>query len=130
MSAPDPLPSAPGVKYEKFLRSGEIRLQCCVSCGKQVFYPRTLCPFCGSIELEWRRPSGKGTVYSTTTVRQKPERGGDYNVSIIELAEGARMMSRVEGISSADVKIGMAVEAAIAEANGAPMVVFRPASEQ
>ena len=130
MSEPHPLPAAPGVEYEKYLKSGEIRLQCCVACGKQIFYPRTVCPFCGSADLDWRRPSGRGTVYSTTTVRQKPERGGDYNIAIIELAEGARLLSRVEDMKSADVRIGMAVEAAIVEANGAPLVVFRRTAER
>jgi hypothetical protein len=66
-------------------------------------------------------------VYSTTTVRQKPERGGDYNISVIELAEGARMLSRVEGIPAADVRIGMPVEAVIGEANGAALVLFHRA---
>jgi hypothetical protein len=122
---PHELPSAPGAEYDKYLKSGELRLQCCTACGKQIFYPRTLCPYCGSVALEWRAASGRGTVYSTTTVRQKPERGGDYNISVIELAEGARMLSRVEGIPAADVKIGMPVEAVIGEANGAALVLFR-----
>jgi hypothetical protein len=60
-------------------------------------------------------------------VRQKPERGGDYNVAIIELAEGARMLSRVEGIAPAQIRIGMTVTAVISEANGAPLVVFHSA---
>ena len=124
---PANVPSAPGIEYEKYLKSGEFRLQCCSACRKQIFYPRTLCPYCGSIALEWRAASGRGTVYSTTTVRQKPERGGDYNISVIELAEGARMLSRVEGIEVADVRIGMPVEAVIGEANVAPLVLFRRA---
>jgi len=59
-------------------------------------------------------------------VRQKPERGGDYNVAIIELAEGARMLSRVEGLPASQIRIGMPVTAVISDANGAPLVVFRP----
>jgi uncharacterized OB-fold protein len=114
---------APGVQFESFLRKGEIQLQVCTGCERQIFFPRTLCPHCGG-RLEWRRISGDGIVYSTTIVRQKPERGGDYNVAIVELAEGARMMSRVDGVAPAEVRIGMAVRAAIAEGNGAPLIVF------
>ena len=120
------LPQAPGAAFEAFLKSGEFRLQACAECGKQVFFPRTLCPFCGSGSLEWKKPSGRGMVYSTTIVRQRPDRGGDYNLAIVELAEGARMLSRVEGVPPTEVRIGMSVEAQVAEANGAPIVVFRP----
>ncbi len=60
-------------------------------------------------------------------MRQKPERGGDYNVSIVEFAEGARMLSRVDGVAPAEVKIGMPVEAGLAEIDGAPQIVFTPA---
>jgi uncharacterized OB-fold protein len=64
-------------------------------------------------------------VYSTTIVRQKPERGGDYNVAIVEFSEGARMLSRIEGVSPAEVKIGMPVQAAIAAGDGSPYIVFK-----
>ena len=129
MSEVKELPASPGAAYEAFLKSGEFRLQSCGACGKQIFFPRTICPHCGSNALEWRKPSGRGTVYSTTTVRQRPDRGGDYNVALIDLAEGARMMSRVEGIPPSEVKIGMVVQAAIADVNGAPLVIFRAATE-
>ncbi len=122
------LPSAPGSVFESYLKGGEFRLQSCTHCGRQIYYPRTLCPFCGSVDLNWRAVSGEGTVYSTTTVRQRPERGGDYNVSLIDLAEGARMLSRVENRDAAAVRIGMPVQAVIIEANGQPLVVFRPRS--
>jgi hypothetical protein len=121
------MPESPGAAFEAFLRAGEFRLQYCTACRKQIFYPRTLCHYCGCGTLEWRAASGRGVVYSSTTVRQKPERGGDYNVAIIELAEGARMLSRVEGIAPAQIRIGMTVTAVISEANGAPLVVFHSA---
>ncbi len=118
------LPPAPGVAFETFLKQGEFRLQSCRGCGRQICYPRSLCPFCGSVDLEWRRVSGEGTVYSTTTVRQRPERGGNYNISIVDLQEGARMLSRIEGIESTAVRIGMPVRAAIIEEKGQPLVIF------
>ncbi|MBZ8134794.1 Zn-ribbon domain-containing OB-fold protein [Afifella sp. IM 167] len=127
MAPPTPSPDAPGVKFQAFLAEGSFSLQVCDGCGTQIFFPRTLCPSCGSRALTWKKASGEGTVYSTTTVRQKPERGGDYNVSIVELAEGARMMSRVEGVEPAAVTIGMAVTAVIATDDAGPLVVFRPA---
>ena len=59
-------------------------------------------------------------------VRRKPEHGGDYNVCMVELEEGVRMMSRVEGIAPGDVVIDMAVTAFVGEAEGASVVLFKP----
>jgi hypothetical protein len=120
-------PEAPGAAFEGFLKAGEFRLQICRSCRHQIYFPRTVCPFCGSVSLEWRTVSGRGVVYSTTTVRQRPDKGGDYNVAIVELAEGARLLSRVVDVAPSAVHIDMPVSAFIGEANGAPQVLFRPA---
>jgi uncharacterized OB-fold protein len=120
------LPQAPGAMFEAFLKAGNFSLQWCSICNRQIFFPRTICPHCGSNNLDWRPASGHGVVYSTTIVRQRPERGGDYNVAIIQLAEGARMLSRVEGVAPPEVRIGMTVAAVISEVNGTPLVIFRP----
>ena len=120
------LPEAPGVVFQRYLKGGELWLQQCDGCARQIFYPRTLCPYCGGNHLQWRRASGAGTVYSTTVVRQRPERGGDYNVAIIELAEGARLLSRVEGIAADAVRIDMKVQAVIRTGSDTQLVVFEP----
>lgn len=120
------LPEAPGVVFQRYLKGGELWLQQCDGCARQIFYPRTLCPYCGDNHLQWRRASGAGTVYSTTVVRQRPERGGDYNVAIIELAEGARLLSRVEGIAADAVRIDMKVQAVIRTGSDTQLVVFEP----
>jgi uncharacterized OB-fold protein len=65
-------------------------------------------------------------VYSTTTVRRKAEAGGDYNIALIDLEEGVRMMSRVEAVQAADVTIGLRVEVKVKELNGKGIVVFIP----
>ncbi len=105
----------PDAVFAAFLADGRFMLQQCDECKKHVFYPRVLCPHCGSPKLSWQPASGQGTVYSTTVVRRKPEQGGDYNVALVDLHEGPRMMSRVDGISPHEVAIGMAVRAQIVD---------------
>jgi uncharacterized protein len=110
----------PQKHYFAALAQGQFVLQRCGDCERHVFYPRVACPYCGSAALRWVKPAGTGTVYSLTTVRRAQDEGGDYNISLVDLDEGVRMMSRVEGVEPDAVRIGMRVRARIAGA----MVVF------
>lgn len=120
--------NGPGPKqvFEQALANGEFRIQQCSSCGRHIFYPRVLCRYCGSSDLKWVQPSGKAIVYSTSVVRQRPERGPDYNIALVDLDEGPRMLTRVVDISPEEVKIGMHVQGFISEIDGEPAYVFRP----
>ncbi len=85
---PEQLPAAPGVEYEKYLKSGEIP-----PANLRRLRPPDLLPAHPLPALRLRgsrlaRRVGRGTCIPRPFVRQKPERGGDYNISIIELAEG------------------------------------------
>jgi uncharacterized OB-fold protein len=120
--------TAPGAAFEAFLKAGEFRLQRCRACTRQIYFPRTACNYCGSVELQWLLASGRGVVYSTTIVRQRPNRGGDYNVAIIELLEGPRLLSRVVDVSPSAVRIDMPVVAFIGDAGGKPQLLFRPST--
>jgi hypothetical protein len=117
----------PEARFHAFLKEGRFMIQRSASTGRYVFYPRVLAPGTGEADLEWVEASGEGTVYATTVTRRRPEQGGDYNVALIDLKEGPRMMSRVVGIEPEKVTIGMRVRARIEELNGAPAVVFEPA---
>jgi uncharacterized OB-fold protein len=121
----DPRFDGPGPDdiWRSALAEGRFILQRCKKCAACRFPPALVCAACGSPELEWTEASGQGTVYSTTAVR---EREGSYNVSLVDLAEGARMMSRVEEIDPDAVQIGMKVRAKIIGAPE-PTVVFTPA---
>ena len=79
-----------------------LHFQRCQVCGEAVHYPRVLCPRCGSTRLEWEESRGEGVVYSTTTVFT---REGDYDVSLVDLDEGYRVMSTVEGGTSIGARV-------------------------
>lgn len=116
--------------YRQALAEGHFLIQRCAACQRAVFYPRMICPHCGGDALSWERPSGRGAVYSTTVVRRNAEAGGDYNVSLIDLEEGVRMMSRVDGVAPDAVRIGMAVQARVLARESGNLVVFVPAGGQ
>ena len=106
------------------LAAGRFLIQRCDACAKHVYYPREACPHCGSAALEWTAPRGTGTVYAVTTVRRKPADGGDYNVSLVDLDEGVRLMSRVTNVAPAEVAIGQRVQARVNVTEGKGVVVF------
>jgi uncharacterized OB-fold protein len=118
----------PEAVFRAHLAEGRFMIQRSASTGAHVFYPRLVAPGTGEADLEWVEASGEGTVYATTVNRRRPEKGGDFNVALIDLAEGPRMMSRVVGIDPEAVAIGMKVRAKIDELNGAPAVLFEPVS--
>jgi len=122
MNSPDMTP--PDRHFRDGLAAGEIRLQRCTACGDHIFFPRVLCPGCHATDLEWVTASGAAEVYTYTTIGQRPEKGGNYNVAMITLAEGVRMMTRVDGDPAA-VRVGMPVTAYVGEIDGTPAVLCK-----
>lgn len=119
----------PQAEFDEFLAQGRFMLQRSKSSGRYTFYPRTLIPGSGERDLEWVAASGQASVYSVTRIPRKAERGGDYNVAVVELAEGPRLMSTVVGIASDAVHIDMHLKAVIEPAKkdgGKARLVFAP----
>src|SRR5258708_4656495 len=118
---------SPLTTYLAHLERGELAYQFSPSTGGAVFYPRVISPKTGKADLEWRGSKGLGTVHATTLVH--PQKGDPYNVALIHVDEGFRMMSRVEDIAPTQVCIGMRVKfrTHAAEGDEAPYPVFTPA---
>ncbi len=113
---PLPEPSETSRPFWEGVRARELRLQRCRDCGKHVFYPRAICPFCLSEYLEWVTASGKGKVYSHTVVRRAmhPAFREDlpYVLAIVELDEGPRLTTNIVGVEPEGVRVDMRVRAA------------------
>ncbi len=118
--------TSPHATYVAHLERGELAYQYSPAAGRAVFFPRLVCPFTGTTDLEWRIASGLGTVYSTTVVH--PVEGKPFNVALIDCDEGFRLMSRVEDIAPDAVTVGMRVKFRPHKAEGAeePVPVFAP----
>lgn len=115
----------PEQEYFAHLAQGRFMLQRSRASGRCFFYPRVAAPVSGDRDLEWVPASGRGTVHATTIVRPKPPQQ-PYNVVLVDLEEGVRVMSRVEGIAPEAVKIGMPVQARIGTQDEKPILLFDP----
>lgn len=115
---------------------GKLLIKHCRACQRNYFYPRDHCPSCWSTDTEWIEASGRGTVYTFTIVYQNdlpPFRDRlPYVVAEIDLDEGVRMTSNVEGCAPQDVRCGMRVAVSFRqeprdETDVVHLPVFRPA---
>jgi hypothetical protein len=110
-------------EWQAHLAAGRLMLQRSRSTGQFVFYPRIAAPGSGARDLEWVEASGQGIVHATTIVRRKPPEPS-YNVALIDLAEGVRLMGEVVDTPPDAVAIGMAVRVRIDGQNAVPRLVF------
>jgi uncharacterized protein len=83
--------------------------------GRPVFRPRV------GAGLQWRVSEGLGAVYATTVVR--PRDGEAYNIVLVDLDEGFRMMSTVVDVAPERVAVGARVRLAWREGDP-PVPVF------
>jgi len=112
----------PYASYVERLAQSQIPYQHCQSCGTNFFYPRVLCPDCGSIDVIWACSAGKGVVYAVTSVAQRDAE--PYVVCLIDVDEGFRMMSTV--LHARDVRIGDSVHGHVEPVGDDYRVVFEP----
>jgi uncharacterized OB-fold protein len=95
-------------------RRHELVVQRCLGCGTPRFPARDRCSRCLSREAEWTRVSGRGTVFSFAVMHQVYHPGFadevPYAVVVVEVEEGARLISNLVGCPPHEVAIGMPVE--------------------
>ena len=112
-----PLPARRGYAREfyEYCRKHELRFQRCTDCGTWRHIPRDMCAKCASFRWEWGKSSGRGKVFSWTTVMQPmlPQFAEvPYSPVIVELDEGVRMVTWLVGVKPEELRLEMPVEVA------------------
>ncbi|MFF3574819.1 Zn-ribbon domain-containing OB-fold protein [Nocardia jiangxiensis] len=108
--------------YWDAAKQGRLLIARCEDCSAVHHYPRPFCPFCWSENVVSTEASGRGTLYTYSTVfvndlhpfaSRLP-----YVAAVVQLDEGPRLMTNIEGVAPEDLEVGMAVE-----------VFFRPITD-
>lgn len=135
LPAPAPEVNPETAEFWAATARGELLVRQCEDCASLIWYPRAICPECGSLRTRWQRVSGRGRVYSYT-VNHRGE--GAYRdaapfvLAYVELDEGPRLMTNIVAADgSADVAgelaVGLPVEVAFQDTGeGSALPRFRP----
>ncbi|WP_226949937.1 MULTISPECIES: Zn-ribbon domain-containing OB-fold protein [Rhodococcus] len=114
--------------YFDALDRHELTTTRCTCCGVGQFPPRTACSFCGTFDaFEWLTTAGKGTIWTFGVFHKMyfPDFGPDpYNVAVIELDEGTKLISNVVDVDNSELEIGMRVRAVFVDAGDHSAVRF------
>lgn len=97
------------LKKQRYSLVGEV----CPNCEEKIFPPRDICPDCGEEARDLFQFSGKGSVYSFTTVSDAPtgfEESAPYTVAIVQLDEGPLVTAQLTDLEKHKVEIGTPVE--------------------
>lgn len=127
----EPPVSRVSARFWEATRERRLELQHCAGCGRAVWFPRVLCPHCGSRHLDWREVGGSGTVYAVSVQYRAAHPGlaerVPYAVALVDLDAGVRMLSNVVGCDAEAVTVGQRVRAAWEPlSDGRNLVVFEP----
>ena len=97
------------LKDQRYKLVGEV----CPHCQAKLFPPRDVCPECGGEAKAQYAFSGRGEVYSFTTVYDPPagyEENAPYTVALIKLDEGPLVTAQLTDLGDQPVQIGTPVE--------------------
>ena len=97
------------IKKQRYALVGEV----CPHCSAKIFPPRDICPECGDEAKDHYQFSGRGEVYSYTTLYNAPagyEEQAPYTVAMVQLEEGPLVTAQLTDIDVKDPEVGMPVE--------------------
>ena len=100
------------LRKQRYGLAGEV----CPHCDAKIFPPRDVCPECGLEAKTAYTFSGRGQVYSFTTVYDPPagyEETAPYTVALVKLEEGPLVTAQLTDLGDQAVEIGARVEMVI-----------------
>jgi uncharacterized OB-fold protein len=123
---PTPIADPDTEQFWLAAKDGNLMIGHCNSCGEKHYYPRGMCPHCGSAKVELIRSSGKGEIYSWSVLRRADP---PFAIAYVTLDEGPTMMTNIIECDLDNLHIGQRVELKFSpteEKDGPPVPTFKP----
>jgi uncharacterized OB-fold protein len=127
---PRPDPMEPARPFFEGAAAGKLMVQHCPNCSNYTFYAHYMCPTCQH-SLDWVQAAGTGTVYTFTVVYQNSvpyfANKVPYVYAVVQLDEGPRLVTNIEGVDPAKVTCDMPVKATFEDiGDGMAIPIFVP----
>jgi 3-oxo-4,17-pregnadiene-20-carboxyl-CoA hydratase alpha subunit len=128
---PVPDPDVSGTPFWEAAARHELVLQTCSSCGTIRHPPRPMCAVCNSMEYTFEQASGRGRIWSWVIahapVLPSFAEKVPYNVVVVELDEGVRMVGNLFDVDNDAITEGMPVTVDFEDVEeGVSLPVWRP----
>jgi uncharacterized OB-fold protein len=113
------------------VKEGKLLILRCADCKTLRHPPVPMCPNCGSVKRDAQESTGRGTIYTWIRSHHPTEPDAAPRVVVlVELEEGIRMVSNLQGVDVEDVRNGMPVEVFFQDFDGVVLPQFRLAGAQ
>ena len=99
-------------------------IKTCKACKRAHWYPRVVCPLCGSDDTEWKEASGNGTIYSFSVIERADP---PYVLAYVEMEEGPIAITNLVDCDFKSLKIGGKVKVQFQQTpEGRSVPVYKP----
>lgn len=106
-------------------QNNRLLLKVCNSCNESHYYPRTICPHCGSDSTVWVDSQGLGEIYSYTVMRRGVE--VPFAMAYVRLNEGVSLLTHLTNCDFDTIKVGQKVKVVFQETqDGQKTHLFEP----
>jgi hypothetical protein len=127
-----PTVEAESLPFWHAAREGRLMIGACADCTRLHYYPRPFCPHCWSEKVSLRPASGRGTLYTWSTIYMNDlppfKERLPYVAAIVDLEEGVRVSTNIVECAVANLAVGMAVQLVFEHRTPElSLAVFKPA---
>ncbi|WP_175867206.1 Zn-ribbon domain-containing OB-fold protein [Burkholderia contaminans] len=126
-SWPQPYRLLDAQPYWDALADEKLTYQRCTACRESVWPAHSFCTHCGAKSLDWAQSSGRGEIYSFSTITRGPTPvwAGivPYTVGFIRMDEGYFLFSQIDEAPEA-IRIGQRVEVRFVQRGEQKLPVF------
>jgi uncharacterized OB-fold protein len=122
---PSPIANPENKAFLDAAQNNQLVLKHCNACNQAHYYPRTICPHCGSNDTTWVKSDGLGEIYSYTVMRRGVE--VPFAMAYVLLNEGISMITHLTNCDFDSIRVGQKVKVAFQETqDGQKTHLFEP----
>jgi uncharacterized OB-fold protein len=108
-------------------RAGKLLVQKCGDCGLVRHPPAPMCARCQSVAVDVFECSGRAAVLGWVASKHPNRPDEDARIVVhLQLPEGVKLISNIQGIDLDDIHVGLPVEVFFQDFDGVVLPQFRP----